>query len=96
MSAVRVGSLCYTGGCLFFLMLCSRGFQDLLRLNPPSLLMLFGCISIYNLRNKQGWIICFHNTEGELKLSILLQHIRQEIRNNLYRFHSSLLENEGV
>ena len=46
MSAVRVGSLCYTGGCLFFLRLCSRGFQDLLRLNPPSLLMLFGCISI--------------------------------------------------
>ena len=30
MSAVRVGSLCYTGGCLFFLRLCSRGFQDLL------------------------------------------------------------------
>ena len=35
MSAVRVGSLCYTVGCLFFLRLCSRGFQDLLRLNPP-------------------------------------------------------------
>ena len=46
MSAVRVGSLCYNGGCLFFLRLRSRGFQDLLRLNPPSLLMLFGCISI--------------------------------------------------
>ena len=46
MSAVRVGLLCYTGGCLFFFRLCSRGFQDLLRLNPPSLLMLFGSISI--------------------------------------------------
>ena len=46
MSAVRVGSLCYTVGCLFFLRLCSRGFQELLRLKPPSLLMLFGCISI--------------------------------------------------
>ena len=23
------------GGCLFFLRLCSSGFQDLLRLNPP-------------------------------------------------------------
>jgi len=34
------------GGCLPFLSLCSSGFQDLLRLNPPSLLMLLGCISI--------------------------------------------------
>ena len=34
------------GGCLLFLSLCSIGFQDLLRLNPPSLLMLLGCISI--------------------------------------------------
>ena len=34
------------GGCLLFLSLCSSGFQDLLRLNPPSLLMLLGCISI--------------------------------------------------
>jgi len=32
------------GGCLLFLSLC--GFQDLLRLKPPSLLMLLGCISI--------------------------------------------------
>ena len=31
------------GGCLLFLSLCSSGFQDLLRLNPSSLLMLFGC-----------------------------------------------------
>ena len=29
-----------------FLSLCSSGFQDLLRLNPPSLLILFGRISI--------------------------------------------------
>jgi len=34
------------GGRLLILSLCSSGFQNLLRLNPPSLLMLFGCISI--------------------------------------------------
>ena len=34
------------GGCLLLLSLCSSGFQDLLRLKPPSLLMLLGCISI--------------------------------------------------
>jgi len=34
------------GGCLLFLSLCSSGYQDLLRLKPPSLLMLLGCISI--------------------------------------------------
>jgi len=34
------------GGCLLLLSLCSSGFQDLLRLKPPSLLMLSGCISI--------------------------------------------------
>jgi len=34
------------GGCLLFLSLCNSGFQDLLRLKPPSLLMLLGCISI--------------------------------------------------
>ena len=33
-------------GCLLFLSLCSSGFQDLLRFNPPSLLMLLGCNSI--------------------------------------------------
>jgi len=33
-------------GCLLFLILCSSGFQDLLRLKPPSLLMLSGCILI--------------------------------------------------
>jgi hypothetical protein len=32
---------CVLGGCLLYLSLCSSGFQDLLRLNPPSLLMLF-------------------------------------------------------
>ena len=37
---------CVLGGCLIFLSLCSSGFQDFLRLNPSSLLMLFGCISI--------------------------------------------------
>ena len=37
---------CVLSGCLLFLGLCSSGFQDLLRLNPPSLLMLFGCITI--------------------------------------------------
>jgi hypothetical protein len=48
---------CYAGGITvlyqvavsFLLSLCSSGFQDLLRLNPPSLLMLFGCISIFYL-----------------------------------------------
>ena len=34
------------GGCLLFLGLCSSGLQDLLRLKPPSLLMLLGGISI--------------------------------------------------
>jgi len=34
------------GGCLLFLSLSSSGSQDLLRLKPPSLLMLLGCISI--------------------------------------------------
>ena len=34
------------GGCLLSLSLCSSGFQELLRLKPPSLLMLLGCISI--------------------------------------------------
>jgi len=34
------------GGCLLFLSLCSSGFQDLLMLKPPSLLMLLGCICI--------------------------------------------------
>ena len=34
------------GGCLLILSLCSSGFQDLLRLNLPSMLMLLGCISI--------------------------------------------------
>ena len=31
---------CVLSGCLLFLSLCSSGLQDLLRLNPPSLLML--------------------------------------------------------
>ena len=59
MSAVRVESLYCTGGCLFFLRLCSRGFQDLLRMNPPSLLMLFGCISISmaSLQKPATWIV---------------------------------------
>jgi hypothetical protein len=33
-------------GRLLFLSLCSSGFQDLLRLKPPSLLMLLGCIHL--------------------------------------------------
>ena len=37
---------CVLSGCLLLLSLCSSGFQGLLRLNLPSLLMLFGCISI--------------------------------------------------
>jgi len=36
------------GGYLLFLSLCSSGFQDLLRLKPPSLLMLLGCISYFD------------------------------------------------
>jgi len=45
---VRVGwdHCSVLGGCLLSLSLCSSGFQDLLRLKPPSLLMLLGCISI--------------------------------------------------
>ena len=34
------------GGCHLSLSLCSSGFQDLLRVKPPSLLMLSGSISI--------------------------------------------------
>ena len=37
---------CVLSGCLLFLRVCSSSFQDLLRLNLPSMLMLFGCISI--------------------------------------------------
>ena len=36
---------CVLSGCLLFSSLCSSGFQDLLRLNHPSLLMLCGCIT---------------------------------------------------
>ena len=37
---------CVLSGYLLFLSLCSSGLQDLLRLNPPPLLIFFGCISI--------------------------------------------------
>ena len=37
---------CVLDGCLLSLSLWSSGFHDLLRLKPPSLFMLFGCISI--------------------------------------------------
>jgi len=36
---------CVIGGCLLSLTLCRRGFQDLLKIRPSSLLMLCGCIS---------------------------------------------------
>jgi hypothetical protein len=36
---------CVIGGCLLSLSLCRRGFQDLLKVRPSSLLMLCGCIS---------------------------------------------------
>jgi len=36
---------CVIGGCLLSLTLCRRGFQDLLKVRPSSLLMLCGCIS---------------------------------------------------
>jgi hypothetical protein len=36
---------CVLGGCLLPLSFCSRGFQDLLKVRPSSLLMLCGCIS---------------------------------------------------
>ena len=34
------------GGCLHFLSLCSSGFQDLLRLKPPSLLKFSRIVSV--------------------------------------------------
>jgi len=51
MARVRVGhgmagqNYCVVGGCLFSLSLCRRGFQDLLKVRPSSLLTLCGCIS---------------------------------------------------
>ena len=36
---------CVVGGCLLSLSLCRRGFQDLLKVRPSSLLILCGCIS---------------------------------------------------
>ena len=36
---------CVLGDCHLSLSLCSRGFQDLLKVRPSSLLMLCGCIS---------------------------------------------------
>jgi hypothetical protein len=36
---------CLLGGCLLSVSLCRRGFQDLLKVRPSSLLMLCGCIS---------------------------------------------------
>jgi hypothetical protein len=48
---VRVGhgmasqSYCVVGGCLLSLSLCRRGFQDLLKVRPSSLLILCECIS---------------------------------------------------
>ena len=36
---------CVLGGSLLTLSLCRRGFQDLLKVRPSSLLMLCGCIS---------------------------------------------------
>ena len=49
--------------CLFFLSLCSNGFQDLLRLNPPSLLMLFGCISssMASMMRRSMWPCLWYN-----------------------------------
>ena len=51
MARVRVGygltgqNYCVIGGCLLFLSLCRRGFQDLLKVRPSSLFILCGCIS---------------------------------------------------
>ena len=45
-SASAGGITSVLDGCLRFLSLCSSGFQGLLRLKPPSLLMLLGCVSI--------------------------------------------------
>jgi len=36
---------CVVGGCLLSISLCRRGFQDLLKVRPSSLLILCGCIS---------------------------------------------------
>ena len=51
MARVKVGhgmvgqNYCVVGGCLLSLSLCRRGFQDLLKVRPSSLLILCGCIS---------------------------------------------------
>ena len=51
MARVRVGhgmagqNCCVVGGCLLSLSLCRRGFQDLLKVRPSSLLILCGCFS---------------------------------------------------
>ena len=42
---VEAKLLCFRVGCLLSLSLCRRGFQDLLKVRPSSLLMLCGCIS---------------------------------------------------
>jgi hypothetical protein len=39
-----VGHTCFSGGCLLSLSLCRRGFQDLLKVKPSSVLIC-GCIS---------------------------------------------------
>jgi hypothetical protein len=41
---VEIKLFFFSDGCLLFLSLCSRGFQDLLNVRPSSLLMLCGCI----------------------------------------------------
>ena len=51
MAYVRMGhgiacqNYCVIGGCLLSLRLCRRGFQDLLKVRPSSLLVLCGCVS---------------------------------------------------
>jgi hypothetical protein len=59
---------CVLGGCLLFLILCRRGFQDLLKVRPSSLLMLYGCIcssiaslmirSMYPVLAERGFVPC--------------------------------------
>jgi hypothetical protein len=73
-AGVRVGqgmagqNYCVVGGCLLSLSLCRRGFQDLLKVRPSSLLILCGCISssvaslmsqsIYPVLSERSFISC--------------------------------------
>ena len=102
---VRVGhgmagqNYCVVGGCLLSLSLCRRGFQELLKVRPSSLLILCGCISslIASLMSQSMYPVlversswCFGGTchlcsQGEVHQQefILMCHISED-QNYLY------------